>query len=82
MIANPCGVCSRPVAFNHKAIICDICQKWIHLRWNKLDDKDYKFFQDDINFDEKFFCLNCVAFSRLINNEFEVSVKNGIINSD
>ena len=86
MIAHPCGVCSRPVAHNHKAIVCDICQKWIHLGCNKFDDKDDKFFQDDVNFDEQFFCLNCVAdniaFSRLNNNEFEVSVKKGVINSD
>ena len=86
MIAHPCGVCSRHVAFNHKAIVCDICQKWVHLKCNKLDNKDYNFFQDDINFDEKFYCLNCVsdniAFSNLNNNEFSVSVTNGINNLD
>ena len=86
MIANPCGICFRPVAFNHKAIVCDICEKWIHIKCNKLDDKDYKHFQDDINRDENFFCINCLAdsipFSKLNNNEFGVSVKKGIINSD
>ena len=86
MIANRCGVCSKTVAFNHKAIICDICQKWIHIGCNKLDDKDYKYFQDDVNLDEEFFCINCVAdnvaFSRLNNNEFSVSVKKGVINSE
>ena len=57
MIANPCGICFRPVAFNHKAIVCDACEKWIHIKCNKLDDKDYKYFQDDINRDENFSVL-------------------------
>ena len=86
MIANPCGICHGAVAFNHRAIVCDICQKWIHIGCNRLDNNDYKHYQDDINIDEKFFCLNCVAenipFSILNNNEFSVSVKKGIINSD
>jgi hypothetical protein len=49
-----------------------------------LDAEDYKFYQD--NPDELFFCVNCFStifpFSRLNNNEFEISVEKGIINTD
>ena len=86
MIANPCAICHKAVAFNHKAIVCDICDNWVHIKCNKLDDNDYKHFQDDVNQDENFFCINCLAdsvpFSKLNNNEFGVSVQKGIINSD
>ena len=86
MIVNPCGLCHGAVAFNHKAIVCDICQKWVHIKCNKLDKNDYKFFQDDINQDDFFFCINCLAdnipFSKLNNNEFCISVKKGVISSD
>ena len=86
MIAHPCGICAKPVAFNHKAIVCDICEQWIHIKCNRFDDNDYKHFLDDINQDENFFCINCLAknvpFSKLNNSEFGVSVQKGIINSD
>ena len=86
MIAHPCGICHKAVAHNHKAIVCDICNQWIHIKCNKLDASDYKHFQDDINQDENFFCLNCLAhnipFSKLNNSEFGVSVKKGVLNSD
>ena len=55
MIAYPCGVCNKSVASNHRAIECDLCKKWIHLKCNKLADKDYKFYQDANNADEQFF---------------------------
>ena len=82
MIAFPCGVCQRAVAKSHRAICCDICQKWIHIKCNNLDKNDYKFFQE--NTDEQFFCVNCVAenipFSKLNNNQFVISVKKGVSN--
>jgi len=84
MIQFPCGVCSKPVADTHRAIACDICQKWIHIKCNNFDKNDYKFFQN--NSEECFICKNCisdnVAFSNLNNNEFSISVKKGIINSN
>ena len=32
---------SKAVANNHKAICCDICNKWIHISCNNLDRKTY-----------------------------------------
>ena len=84
MIAYPCGVCHKAVAKNHRAIECDICKSWIHIKCNNFDTNDYIFYQN--NPDEIFFCINCiaqnVAFSKLNNNEFYISVKKGVLHHD
>ena len=81
MIEFPCGVCTKAVAKNHKAVCCDVCQKWIHIKCNKLDKNDYRYLQENV--DDLFFCINCISqnipFSGLNNNEFEISVKKGIL---
>ena len=86
VVAFPCGVCSGSIGINHRAIECSICSQWVHLKCNKLDSKDYAFFQKSGNENEVFICINCIAdntpFSNLNNNEFSVLVKNGIIDSN
>ena len=80
MIEFPCGVCSKAVGVRHRAIECDLCNYWIHIKCNKFDQNDYKFYQD--NPDRCFFCIKCsaenIAFSSLNDNEFEICVKKGI----
>ena len=65
---------------------CDICNKWIHIKCNYLDKKSYAFFQNPNNEAETFICICCMAdnvpFSKLNNNEFSISVKNGILNTN
>ena len=86
MVADKCGVCEQSVAKNHKAIECDICKKWVHIKCNLLNKKDYAFYQNPDNISEIFICITCMSnnipFSKLNNNEFHVSVKKGIINSN
>jgi hypothetical protein len=31
-VKNPCSVCAKSVAKNHRAILCDSCQLWCHIR--------------------------------------------------
>ena len=84
MVAPPCGICNKKVAKNHKAIQCDICDKWIHIKCNLLKKSDYAHFQNPDNEQEQFICINCmsenVPFSNLNSNEFFVTVKKGVIN--
>ena len=79
-VKYPCGVCGKSVAKNHRAIQCDLCDYWIHIKCNKFDKKDYDYFQK--NEIETFHCLNCkskyIPFSTLDNNQFDIAVNRGI----
>ena len=65
------------VAKNHHAIECNICCRWIHLKCNKLSEKEYNFFQENINM--PFFCIKCMAdsipFLTLDDKQFEFTAK-------
>ena len=80
MTAFPCSVCGKEVYDWHKAITCDTCEKWVHIKCNKLDKKDHKYHED--NPDAPFNCIKCmenhVPFSKLDNNQFNISVKQGV----
>ena len=80
MIAFPCSICSKAVHNRHRAIECDTCKQWVHIKCNKLDAKDYKYHQENPN--APFLCLKCseeyLPFSLLNNNQFDISVKKGI----
>ena len=75
----PCSSCKNNVNQNHRAIQCDICDRWIHLKCNFLNTKDYENLK---NSEESFYCIKCIesnlAFSKLSNKEFVISVINGI----
>ena len=80
MIKYPCRGCGKAVGNNHRAIECDICHAWIHIKCNKFDDNDYKFFQD--NPSAPFYCIICssenIPFSSLNNNLFSIAVEKGV----
>ena len=40
-VSFPCGICSNPVASNHRAIQCDICDRWIHIKCNSISAAQY-----------------------------------------
>ena len=40
-IKYPCPVCSKPVANNHKALPCDICHKFTHIKCDGLSANDF-----------------------------------------
>lgn len=43
-------------AKNHKAIECDNCGLWVHLKYNKFSNQTYKYFQNDSCV---WFCISC-----------------------
>lgn len=49
----PCGVCTKSVRFNQKALLCNSCNKWFHLKCIAMDPKTHF---DLGSFDEKWFC--------------------------
>ena len=46
-IKFPCTVCGRSVAKNHKALQCDYCDQWVHIKCNLIDKKTYELLKQD-----------------------------------
>ena len=38
-----CPFCEKMVKTHDKAICCDLCRKWIHIKCNNLNDLDYEY---------------------------------------
>ena len=41
VINSPCGICQKAVAKSHKAIECDLCKRWIHIKCNFISNQFY-----------------------------------------
>ena len=75
----PCTICTKNVNKNHRAVCCDSCNQWIHIKCNLLSKSDY----DNLQLDpDPFFCISCIKhnipFSSLSHNEFTIVVTKGI----
>ena len=57
VVQFPCLKCSRAVAKNHKAVQCDICDKWVHIACNNLNTYTYKKLQKDKS---PWYCICCL----------------------
>ena len=55
-IKYPCTVCGRSVAKNHKALQCDYCDQWVHIKCNLIDKKAYELFKQD---GSPWSCIKC-----------------------
>ena len=71
-VKYPCISCQKAVAKNHKAICCDSCNKWIHIKCNYIDKKTYINLQRS---NSSWFCINCIKkiipFSNLSDDELK-----------
>ena len=54
----PCSICVKNVNDKDKAVQCDLCELWIHIKCNKLNYLDYRYFQ---NYDESWYCIDCCS---------------------
>ena len=54
----PCSVCHFNVHNNHKAIFCDICHLWTHLKCTSFSLNDYT---NLANSTEPWFCSSCLS---------------------
>ena len=41
-VTHQCSVCQKKVAERHRAISCDICQLWCHIKCGRISIKEYK----------------------------------------
>ena len=52
-----CPFCEKIIKTGDKAICCDLCIKWIHIRCNNRNDLDYEYLKNN---DETWYCKTCI----------------------
>ena len=55
-IKYPCTVCGRSVTQNHKALQCDYCDQWVHIKCNLIDKKTYELLKQH---ESPWSCIKC-----------------------
>ena len=58
----PCGICNKNVNKNTKAVFCDQCNKWIHIKCNNTSDSEYKALVEE-PIEKRWICLHCVILN-------------------
>ena len=71
----PCKICNNPVAKNHKAVECDNCGLWVHIKCNKINTQTYKYLQKESC---AWYCISCSSkifpFSNLNEDDFHKTI--------
>ena len=72
----PCGKCGLKVRNNHKAIQCDNCIFWTHIKCDGIDNSLYENLKESSS---KYFCKICLElalpFQHLNNEQFYLCQK-------
>ena len=67
----PCKLCPKTVTECDNAILCDLCQSWVHIKCSHLNYMDHKYLQ---GCNESWHCLSCsntlFPFGNLNNQNF------------
>ena len=58
-VKNPCGKCNRPVAKNHRAVQCEACYYWLHIKCESISPAEYISLCGD---DDPWTCKDCSGF--------------------
>ena len=53
-----CSICAKKVHDKDKAVKCDPCEIWIHIKCNNFNYLDYRYHQ---NCDEPWYCIKCYS---------------------
>ena len=71
----PCKICKKPVAQNHKAVCCDVCDTWVHMKCNKINTQTYNILKKD---EASWSCIECsknvFPFSKLNETNFLTTI--------
>ena len=54
----PCKICAKNISENVKAVQCDLCKLWVHIKCNNLNYLDYRYLQ---NSNESWYCIECCS---------------------
>ena len=71
----PCKICKKPVAQNHKAVCCDDCDTWVHIKCNKINTQIYNILKKE---KASWSCIECsnnvFPFSKLNESNFSTKI--------
>ena len=77
----PCKICWNPVVKNYKAIQCDKCQFWLHIKCNKINVQAYNLLKED---EATWYCISCskdlFPFSSLTDNDLHTTIQGKKVN--
>ena len=54
----PYKTCAKNVSENVKAVQCNLCELWVHIKCNNLNYLDYRYLQ---NSNESWYCIECCS---------------------
>ena len=54
----PCKIFAKNVSENVKAVQCDLCELWVHIKCNNLNYLDSRYLQ---NSNESWYCIECCS---------------------
>ena len=54
----PCKIYAKNVKDKDKAVHCDFCELWNHIKCNNFNYLDYRYLQ---NCDESWYCIECCS---------------------
>ena len=66
VVKHPCTKCHKAVAKNDRAVQCDVCDAWIHIRCNGISERTYEILKND---EEPFICIICIQENLPFGNE-------------
>ena len=84
VIKDPCVLCRKFVAKTHRALRCDICLGWVHIKCNNVSPATFSKYMDNkndplIQIKDNWYCLKCVnsnlPFGFLSDNQFYINSK-------
>ena len=55
----PCKFCAKNVSENVKTVQCDLCELWVHIKYDNLNYVDYRYLQNSTN--ESWYCIECCS---------------------
>ena len=58
-VKYPCGLCSKSVASNHRAVLCEVCYYWHHIKCVQISPSEYKLLSAS---EDSWVCSNCSSF--------------------
>ena len=79
----PCRICEKNVSDKDKAVQCDLCELWVHIKCNNLNYLDYRYLQ---NSNKSWYCIECCStifpFNSLLNNKNFLSCCTNTVNNN